>query len=357
MRNNLRLYHMFIRQLCQWLPNERITRKRNLALLVTGLYLGRGIHLPLIVRKWPMVGRVPSLVNRLHRFLDNPRLNPQACYQPLVEQLLKVFTGRTLRLAIDTTKVGFGHRALVVGLAYRKRTLPLAWSVHPGPIGNVAVIKIIALLEWVHRLVPSNCEVVLTGDAAFRMSDLLYWLREHHWHYVIRQRKESLVRYPDGCWFRISTIPIQPGQTKVIGWVWLARTNPFGLTWLVIHWAKGEKEPWILVSDYGNAKQVVRTYRLRMWIEEMFGDMKKHGFDLERTMLRHFDRLSRLTLAVALLYVWLISVGTRTIRDGLRNMVDRNERRDLSIFQIGLRFIERCVINAHIFQVTLCSYR
>jgi hypothetical protein len=89
----------------------------------------------------------------------------------------------------------------------------------------------------------------------------------------------------------------------------------------------------------------------------MFGDMKKHGFDLECTMLRHFDRLSRLTLAVALLYVWLMSIGTRTVRDGLRNLVDRTDRRDLSIFQIGLRFIERCVINAFSFRILLCSYR
>jgi hypothetical protein len=89
----------------------------------------------------------------------------------------------------------------------------------------------------------------------------------------------------------------------------------------------------------------------------MFGDLKKHGFDLECTMLRHFDRLSRLTLAVALLYVWLISIGTRTIRNGLRHLVDRTERRDLCIFQIGLRFIERCLTNALHFQVILCSYR
>ncbi len=46
-----------------------------------------------------------------------------------------------------------------------------------------------------------------------------------------------------------------------------------------------------------------------MWIEEMFGDMKKHGFNLEQTMLRHFQRLSRLTLAVAiLLFGWSPSV-------------------------------------------------
>jgi hypothetical protein len=101
----------------------------------------------------------------------------------------------------------------------------------------------------------------------------------------------------------------------------------------------------------------LQAYPRRMWIEEMFGDMKDHGFDLESTMLRHFQRLSRLTLAVALLYVWLVSTGTQTIRNGLRPLVDRNERRDLSIFQIGLRFIERRLVNDLSFFVSLCSYR
>ena len=73
-------------------------------------------------------------------------------------------------------------------------------------------------------------------------------------------------------------------------------------------------------------------------------------------MLRHFLRLSRLTLAVALLYVWLISIGTRTIRSGLRHLIDRKERRDLSIFQIGLRFIERCLTNDRLIRLPLCTY-
>jgi hypothetical protein len=101
----------------------------------------------------------------------------------------------------------------------------------------------------------------------------------------------------------------------------------------------------------------LRYYARRMWIEEMFGDLKRHGFDLESTMLRHFLRLSRLTLAVVLLYVWMLSVGTQTVRRGLRHLVDRKERRDLSIFQIGLRFIERCLTNALPFNLSLCNYR
>jgi hypothetical protein len=92
-------------------------------------------------------------------------------------------------------------------------------------------------------------------------------------------------------------------------------------------------------------------------IEEMFGDMKKHGFDLESTRLRKFSRLSRLTLAVVWVYVWLVSIGGRTIHRGFRHLVDRNDRRDLSIFQIGFRFIQRRLINVLPVHVSLCTYR
>jgi hypothetical protein len=60
-------------------------------------------------------------------------------------------------------------------------------------------------------------------------------------------------------------------------------------------------------------------------------------------MLRHFLRLSRLTLAVAIYYVRYISIGTQTIRSGFRYLVDRSDRHDLRIFQIAMRLIERYV--------------
>ena len=88
----------------------------------------------------------------------------------------------------------------------------------------------------------------------------------------------------------------------------------------------------------------------------MFGDMKKHGSNLECSMLHSFLRLSRLTLAVAFLYAWLVSSGGRTIHQGLRHLVDRKDRRVLSIFQIGLRFTERCIVNAIPIRISLCAY-
>jgi hypothetical protein len=89
---------------------------------------------------------------------------------------------------------------------------------------------------------------------------------------------------------------------------------------------------------------------------KLFAISKNMASILESTMLHHFLFLSRLALAVALLYVWRISVGGRTISQFLRYLVDRIDRRDLSIFQISLRFIERRLTNELPFRVPLFTY-
>ncbi len=128
----------------------------------------------------------------------------------------------------------------------------------------------------------------------------------------------------------------------------LWRTN------LLAYWQPGEKEAWFLATNLPQPQLVLRAYRRRMWIEEMFGDMKGHGFDLESTHLRHFMRLSRLTLAVVLLYVWLLSFGSRVIRQGLRRLVDRNDRRDYSLFRIGWHMADRRLMNEQRLQISFC---
>jgi hypothetical protein len=78
-----------------------------------------------------------------------------------------------------------------------------------------------------------------------------------------------------------------------------------------------------------------------MWVEEIFVDLKDHGFDLEATQLRHFLWLSLLTLAICLLYVWLMFSRHHIIQSGQRFWVDRRDRRDRILFRIALDLIER----------------
>lgn len=74
----------------------------------------------------------------------------------------------------------------------------------------------------------------------------------------------------------------------------------------------------------------------------MFGDWKGHGVDIEKTRLRHVARLSHLTFAIALWYLWHLTAGSRAIKNGQRHLVDRKDRRDLSIFRLGLSTLDRC---------------
>lgn len=67
----------------------------------------------------------------------------------------------------------------------------------------------------------------------------------------------------------------------------------------------------------------------------MFGDMKRHGFDLELSRLHTPERLSRLTLAVCILYVWLVTIGEYTLKQGFNTEIDLTDRQDLSIFRLG----------------------
>ena len=182
MRDNLRLYHTITDQMCKWFPDERITRVRNMALFLSGLYLSRKVHLSLIVRKWPTRGKVPSLVNRLRRFLDNPRVCVRDYYRPVAESLVGAFQGQPMRLIIDTTKLGFHSRLTTVSIGYRKRALPLVWSVHQGKKGWIPVKKQIALLRWVAELIPEGAEVWVMGDCEFQHVPLISWVKDQGWH-------------------------------------------------------------------------------------------------------------------------------------------------------------------------------
>ncbi len=334
MQNSLHIHGTLLSQLRKWLPGERITRLRNLSWLMTGLFLARSIHLSHIARKLPLRGQIVSLTNRLRRFLDNPRVDIWSYYRPVAKQLLDALGGQRLTLLIDCTPLGFNYQLMVVAVAYRRRALPLVWSVHRGKKGMVSAKYQIALLRKLAPLISRKTEVWVVGDAEFGNVALMRWLSRRHWHYCLRVNSAYYYRRRGAGWAAAASIPVQEGQTLFLGWVrWTKRENFW--VQLVAHWARGEDEPWFLVTDQAATRLTIQLYRKRMWIEELFGDLKGHGFDLEATHLQNLDRLSRLVLATMIVYVWLISLGSRVIKRGLRYLVDRRDRRDKSLFRIG----------------------
>jgi hypothetical protein len=185
--------------------------------------------------------------------------------------------------------------------------------------------------------------VSVVGDCEFDHPLLIENLRFWGWDYALRQPGNHLVMLRGTrTWQRIDSLGLRPGITAWLGHVVLTRTSPYP-THLVLHWQRPAKQPWFLATNLLHPQPVLKLYRLRMWIEEMFGDLKKHGFDLEMTHLRHFLRLSRLTLVVCLLYLWLVAFGEYVLLHNLSGQLDRTDRHDLSIFRLGWDFLEDCL--------------
>jgi len=324
-----------------------------------GIYKSRCVHLSKVANEIPGPAKLLSTTKRLCRFLDNPAIHVREWYEPIARRWLQT-QWRCLgeiRLIVDGTKIGSGHQLLMVALAYRKRAIPIAWTWVKHKRGHSSAVKQMALLNYVRKLLPVDAAVFLVGDCEFGSVEALKWLDQWHWFYVLRQKSDTCIWLEqENAWKPFGSFVIKAGQSRWLGYGYLTARSIYP-TNLSAHWQAGEDEPWCLATNLPDQIMALRCYRRRMWIEEMFGDLKKHGFDLESTRLHNFLRLSRLTLAVVWLYVWLISVGTNAVHQGLRHLVDRHDRRDLSIFQIGFRFIQRRLSNALAISVPICSYR
>jgi hypothetical protein len=352
------LYHTWMRRICELRPGQRITQVRSFVWLVIGIYMSRSVHLSKVAEKIPGRAKLLSITRRLIRLLGNAAIHVRTWYEPIARQWLNAqwHCLGEIRLIVDSTKVGFGHQLLMVSLAYRKRAIPIAWTWVKQARGHSTAFKQLALLNYVRTLLPIGTAVFLVGDCEFGSVETLKWLDLWHWFYILRQKSDTCVWLNQhNEWKPFGSFVHKAGQSLWLGAGYLTAKEIYP-TNLLIHWAVGEEEPWCLATNLPDRLMALKQYRRRMWAEEMHGDFKKHGFDLESTMLRDFLRLSRLTLAVTLLYTWLISVGSQTIHRGLRHLVDRNDRRDLSIFKIGLRYIQRRFINALPLSIPFCSY-
>ncbi len=316
---------------------------RNFAWLITGIFLSRSVSTGRIALELGWKIRTPSITRRLSRILANKSIRVRDWYRKIAENLLKT-QAKTLgqiRLIVDGSKIGNNHQLLMVSIAYRRRSIPIAWTWVPHKKGHCSSKIQKALLGYVKKLMPTECPVLIVGDAEFGNVPFMQLVNSWGWKYVLRQKSSYSVKLiGQQEWMPLGDFITKTGQKQWLGQCHLTKTHAFN-TNLYIEWREGEKDAWLLTTNLETKHKTVQAYNRRMWIEEMFGDMKRNGFDLECAKLKHFNRLSRMTLAVVLLLVWLMDIGSRTIKNGKRSLVDRSDRRDYSIFRIGYNFIKR----------------
>src|SRR5215813_8725779 len=92
--------------------------------------------------------------------------------------------GGAIHLIIDGTKVSACHRLLMVSVAYRRRSLSIAWTRVRSGRGCSTTVKQVKALAYVQGLLPEGVKVSLLGDCEVDHAWLIENLRHWGWDYA-----------------------------------------------------------------------------------------------------------------------------------------------------------------------------
>ena len=297
-----------------------------------------------------------SKQRRIERFVANDRVDADEIAARFTLHTLQQVCRRKrvhLRLMLDETPNGEALRVLKLSLATHGRAIPLLWTTYRTDAPPQSVPELAqALLERFARVLgrlpckrrPHKVVVTMTTDRGLAWPVLLDFCRARGWHFLMRVQGQTRIQLPDETQRRIDELVPQPGARfqaqakafKAAGW------RP---VYVCAHWPKESKQPWLLISSWPARTWLHAWYRRRMWQEESFRDEKSQGFHWQQSRIRDPDHAHRLLLALAVAQLWMISLGHYVQTHGLTRLFERKGRKELSIFQRGLRFFEYALAN------------
>jgi hypothetical protein len=168
-------------------------------------------------------------------------------------------------------------------------------------------------------------------------------LHELGWTWRIRVKNNQKLKTKKG-FITLKTLPLCLGKA-----ILYSGSIDFGKGMekisLSAGWGKGCKEPWFVLSEDAASIEIFRDYGRRFGIEEGFRDEKSGGCGLESSYIRDAQKLERLLLVVATALLMAVSEGMSVTTAGKREEIDPHFFRSLSYFQIGMRWILRCLWN------------
>jgi hypothetical protein len=323
----------------QRLNGHQIRHLNTLAAMIAGIVQSQSCHLEKMSGKVPDQTQVASRAKRFARFVQHDGINQGLFFMPFVKPLVHALASRgRLTLAMDGSEVGRECIALMVSVIYRKRALPLAWVVRQGSKGHWPEEAHLQLLDEVQTLLPTDCAAVFLGDGEFDGLQLQAAITAAGWEYVCRTARNSIV-IDDGDEFALSELALAPGECIDMPDVRFTRAA-YGPVLLIAWQRSGYNEPLYLVSNMVCVGEACAWYQRRFRIETFFSDQKSRGFNLHKSHISAPERLQRLLLATCLAYIWIIYLGVQARSDpNTLRQIHRGDRCDLSLFQLGLRYL------------------
>ena len=318
------------------------------ALMITGLVRAGKIALDKIADKSTKHkdSKTESRTKRFNRWLRNKKVNKETMYFPYIKEILAGLSGTTLIFTIDVSSLGKHCAVLMISVIYQGRALPVIWKVREGNKGSFSEAEHIVLLEELYELVQEieeslekELDVVVVGDGEFDGVEFQKKCEEYKWEYVLRAAKNI------NCYEKGKEEPFKPediaqeGEQINVEGVKYTKAK-YGPVQIIAWWGEEYKEPIYLVTNVELGKEACELYRKRCLIETFFSDEKSRGFNIHKTRIKYPKRLEKLLLVACFAYIWIVYLGAIARKEGKEGQFRRKDRKVLSLFQLGDKYLE-----------------
>jgi len=345
MSDNRRVYRRIESKLKQLFPKQltgnQARHMNTLAAMITGIVQSKSCALSTMATKISTETQVASVEKKFGRFIQNENVSYELMFLPFITTILQQLAqSGTLILAMDGSVTGRKCMTLMVSVIHNNRAIPIAWITVKGRKGHLSEDVHLELLDKVKPLIPEGTDVIFLGDGEFDGNRLQAAINnEENWKYVCRTAKNRLI-YAEDDSYSLKEVHLVCGMCIDIQNVEVT-ADRYGPVLVIIWWGKEYKEPIYLVTNMDCAQEACRWYKCRFIIETFFSDQKSRGFNLQKSHLSSPKRVERLLIASCIAYIWIIYLGILAIKNKVLPEIHRRGRCDLSLFQLGLRYLER----------------
>ena len=234
----------------------------------------------------------------------------QQSFVPLLRWILSLWVCEEKRmvLAMDATTLKQRFVVLSINVVYRGCAIPISWVVlREGEKGSWKPYWL-ALFSNLQGSIPSDWLVVVMADRGLYAPWLYEAITNNGWHPFLRINTGGVYRTNGTADYRPmrQSLP-NPGQ------VWVGKVTCFRVrsveATLLACWGEKHKEPWLILTDIDAEYARAAWYGMRCWIENFYKDIKRDGWQWQKTRMTDPERASRLWLALAIATLWVVSVG------------------------------------------------
>ena len=345
MCDNLKRYFAIKKALKQFYPGGaqgNLARHLDtLAFFVSGIVAAGSTALSKIAASVPQSAKPNSRIRRLERWMDNKRIEHKTFYLPYLRLVLESLMDGPLVVVMDGSLAGRNCVLLSPNLVYKKRAIPLCWSVVKGKKGHLPVEMHLELLQAAADFLPPQRSVIFLGDGEFDGVERIGAQKDLGWNYVCRTARNIQLR-EGGEKFSPNDLMLKPGdEIELPDVMWTQ--EEYGPVLIGIVWKLGCKDPIVLVSNFDLLEEAFYWYQLRFKIETFFSDQKSRGFFLHKSHISDTQHLNRLLIGTCLAYLWIVCLGALVVERGWLPLIHRNSRCDWSLFRIGLEWLIYCL--------------